>query len=127
QIQRGFRLNRRWVPTQRAIECHGSLQLWVVRCIKPGLSPPAAESHDSQPGGAAAIMCSPVGRGIQVGHVLRVRRLRYHLAEDLAGICHLRQIAYTRVILCRYREVSSLRPAPTDILDIFMDAENLLI
>ena len=58
---------------------------------------------------------------------LVVRLLADDVADDLLDVGHLRKVGDARVDLGRDRHVAQLGEAAADVLDVFVDAEDLLV
>ena len=69
--------------------------------------------------------CRVLDGGVEIRHDLRVRNFRNDGADLIDGR-ELRDIALPRVELGGDREIAQLGEAPADILDVFVDAEDLL-
>jgi hypothetical protein len=94
--------------------------------IQPHDAAAPAEADDAD---AIAVdlagLLRPVDRGVEILHDLLVGDLADHLADDLADVRHLRDVALAREQLGRNRHVAGLREAADHVLDVLVDAEDL--
>src|SRR5262249_5930775 len=68
----------------------------------------------------------PRDRRIEIVHHLAILHLGHDLREDLLDVGELRYVPLPRVELGRNGEVSVLRPTTADVLDVLVNAEDLL-
>src|SRR4030095_1137386 len=101
-------------------------QARIVGGVEPYDAASPAESGDTEFGGVCLVLLSPRGRGIEIRYHLLVRNFGDHVLDDLAEILVLADIALPRVHLRRDREVTGLGKTAAEILDVFVDAEDLL-
>src|ERR1700722_12472059 len=98
-----------------------------MRGVEPGLPPAPANTADR---GAVDIGRSArLGeneRRVEVARDLRVRRFAREIRHDLGNIRLLRGVAEAGIKIRRNREIAKMSPSAADILDMLVDAENLL-
>ena len=95
--------------------------------IDPHGAAAAAPAHDAEASRIAVRCRDHPGRGrVEIGDPLGVWRLRDHLADDCLRVRHLRKIALAGVKLRRHHTIAGLCEATADILDVSVDAEDLL-
>ena len=126
-VDHGERLDRAGGALDRPVPRDRRLQLRIVRGIEPGVAAAAAESGLGDRGGAALVLRRPGERCVQVAVHLVVRLLADHLADDLLDVGHLREVGDAGVDLGRDRHVALLGEATAGVLDVFVDAEDLLV
>ena len=119
------------VRRRRAAGCgvprDASLEVRVMRGVKPDDPPAPAEAGDAELGGVAvAAGRRPFDGGVEVGHDLRIRHLGDDLADDVHEVLVLRRIALAVVERRRHRHVAELGEAAADVLDVGVNAEDLL-
>src|SRR6185437_2010107 len=125
EIDGMLRLERGSRPFDASVPCDPRLQLRVVRRVEPYDAPAPAEAGDGEARRIAAVLRRPAGRVVEVRHHLLVGNPGDDRA-DLVDARELGHVALPRVELGREREIAELREAPCDVLDVLMDAENLL-
>ena len=126
-IDRGQRLDRAGGALDRPVPGDRRLQVRIVRGIEPGVAAAAAEPGLGDRGGAALVLRRPGERGVEVAVHLVVRLLADHLADDLLDVGHLREVGDAGIDFGRDRHVAELGEAAAGVLDVFVDAEDLLV
>ena len=89
----------------------------------PNITAAAAEAHDAEPVGVAALRFGPGDGGIQISEQLGVA-LAVHLRHQLLDVGDLSHVAETEIIIRRDREGAEMTEPPCHVLDEFMDAKN---
>ena len=97
-----------------------------MRGIEPDIAPAAAEADDRELPRVPAMRLRPGGSAVEIAHDVGVRGFRHHLAHDLGRARQLGEIGEAPVELGRDGEIAELGEAAADILDVVVDAENLL-
>ena len=110
-----------------AVPGDSRFDIFVVSDIEPNDSSPPAESRDAQfcHVGLARLF-RPDARRIQVAHDLGVRHFGNDFRDDFLEILDLRDVSLTGVEFGSDREVAEFGKSAADILDVFVDTENLL-
>ena len=120
------RLDGGRIAAERAVPGDGRLQVATMGVVEPDRAAAATPAHHAEAGGIAlGRRCRPGDRGIEVADPLGIGRLGDHVADDDLRIGHLREVALTGIELRRHRAVPGLGQPPADVLDIFVDAEDL--
>ena len=123
RVQRGHLALR---PLQRTVPGDTRLDLGVVGAIEPDLPPAPAEAGDAELRGIGlARGPRPGDGGVEIGSHLRLRHLGHDL-HDIVHIGHLGDIALAGIEGRGDGEIAGLGQAPADVLDMLMDAEDLL-
>ena len=125
-VDRMVRRVDRGIAHHATVPGHTGLDLRVARGIQPGDAATPAKARDADFLGMSAICCRPRHRGIEVRHHLRVRHLAHHVLDEARDVGVLGRIALPCIQLGRDREVTRLRKATADILDVLVHAEDLL-
>ncbi len=120
------RLQRRLVADQPPVKGDARIQLRTVRGVEPYDPPSPAEAGNAPPGRISTMLACPVIGRIDVGHHLRIGRLRHDAADQLLDIGDLGRIAMTGKQIGRDRIIAFSRKATAHVADPFMDAEYLM-
>ena len=122
-----MRVERVGVADQAAVPGDTGLEVGAVRGIEPDDAAAPAEAGDPEPGGVAPpFRLGPGGGGVEVLHDLLVRHLGDHLADDLVDVGHGGDVALAGVEGRGHGEIARLGEAAADVLDVLVDAEDLL-
>src|SRR5690606_10991343 len=112
---------------EAAVPGDGGLQLRLVGGIEPDHAAAPAEAGDAEP--ARVALAGRLGPGdgrVDVLHHLPVRHLGDDLADDRGAVGQLGHVALAGIELGRDGQVAELGEAAADILDVLVNAEDLL-
>ena len=109
-----------------AIPSDARLEVWIVGGVEPHDPSSPAEARHAESLRVAAMLAGPVDGGVEVGHHLLVGHLGDDLRDDLRKVLHLRDIPLPGIELRRHRQKPELREAAADVLDVLVNAEDLL-
>ena len=94
--------------------------------IEPGVAATTAETGDTKAGGGTAMGSGEGDSAVKVLKQAGVGCFADHLADDLADIGHFRKITEACIEFRRDGGVACLGEAAAGVLDVVMDAEDLL-